>query len=73
MHFILLREVPGVSLIPHTDNQFAAVKEGGFADVGNRVGFMPYHELEGIELAVKDFMPFTNQVVAGKDEDIAGR
>ncbi len=34
---------------------------------------MPYHELERIKFTVKGFMPFTNQIVTGKDEDITGR
>jgi len=71
VHLTLLAEVPRVSFIPATHNQFATIQEPGLTKFRYRSRFVPDKELEGVIRRVKGLVPFAYQVIAAKCKNIA--
>ena len=59
--------------IPEADDHFAAVEKAVLKYFRHGIGLVPDKILEGIEFGVKGLMPFTDQVIAGKNKDISIR
>ena len=60
-------------LIPHANDQFAAVQESCLANFWRGVSFVPNHKLKSVKFGVKCFVPFPEEVVAGKTENVTSR